>query len=104
MIQGASHGGAQPSQVAAAVVLGDVIGKAECILLIGVVPLHAELDGDAVALGGDVNWRRMQRGFAAVQVFDERLYPALVLENILFAAALIRQGDPHPGIEKGKFA
>ncbi len=46
----------------------------------------------------------MHRGLVLVQVLDEGLDAALVLENILLAAALIQQSDAHTGVEERKLA
>jgi hypothetical protein len=44
----------------------------------------------------------VHRGLVAVEMLDEGLDAALVLEDVLFAAALVQQADAHAGIEEGQ--
>jgi hypothetical protein len=47
--------------VRAAVALRDVVGEAEDVLVIAVIPLQRRLDDDAVPVGDDVDGFRDQR-------------------------------------------
>ena len=49
---------AEAGEVRAAVALRDVVGEAEHVLVVGVVPPQRDLDADAVALGADHDGRR----------------------------------------------
>ena len=87
-----------------AVSLGDVVGEAEDVLLVGVVPLHGDLDTHLLLLDGEVQHAVVNRRLIAVQMLDERLDAALVLEDVLLAAALVEEADAHAGIEKRQLA
>jgi hypothetical protein len=52
-VQGAGQRRAERGQVGAAVALRDVVGEAEDLLVIAVVPLQRDVDADLVALAGD---------------------------------------------------
>ena len=83
VVQRARQRGAETGQVRAAVLLRNVVRVAEHRLLVGVVPLHRDFDARSVlpACGTrrPIGWIA---GPAAVQVLDERLQAALVLEHV----------------------
>ena len=63
----------------AAVALRDVVGKAEDLLVIAVVPLQRDLDANVVALPRDRDRIRNQRRLGAVEIFHEGRDAALVM-------------------------
>ena len=90
----------------AAIALRDVVGEAEHVLVIAVIPLHRDFDRDAVLLADGVDRLRDQLGFGLVEVFDERLHAALIFEDRLIGlgVALIAEDDLHAGVQEGQLA
>ncbi|MNC06246.1 hypothetical protein D3C75_537530 [compost metagenome] len=83
-----------------AITLWDVVGKAVDVFLETVVPLQRHFHTDTVFLGREiediwVNWR-----FVLVQVLNERLDTAFVMEVIFFAVALVAQADRDAGVQE----
>jgi hypothetical protein len=56
---------AEAGQMRAAVALRDVVGEAQHVLVVAVVPPHRDFDADAVALGADGDRRGSISGFLA---------------------------------------
>ena len=99
--------GAEAREVGAALVRVDVVGEREQRLLVGVVPLHRDLDLADVGLVGDVDDLLVQRlaRALAVQVVDEVDDAAVVLEAGLEALpALVGEVDPQALGEEGHLA
>ena len=90
----------------AAVALRDVVGKAQHRLVIGVGPLHRDLDDDAVALAADRDRRRVQRLLRAVEIVHEGFEPAVVMERhgLRLGAAQIGQHQGDAAVQKGELA
>ena len=82
---------ANAGEMGAAVPLRDVVGEAKNVLVVAVAPLQRGLDHDAVALGADLDGRRVQGVLVAVQVFDEGAHAAVVaqLDPVRLDASLI---------------
>jgi hypothetical protein len=82
----------------AAVALRDVVGEAEHVLVIAVVPPHRAFDADAVVLGRIIIGCGHQRGVVAVEIFHEGLDAALVdhLLALLDRVAHVGQNDGTP--------
>ena len=78
---------AEAGEVGAAVALRDVVGEAEHVLVVAVVPPERDLDGDAVALGPDHDRLGDERLLGAVEIAHEGFEPALVVELL---ALLVR--------------
>ncbi len=97
---------AEAGEMGAAVALRDVVGEAEHVLVVAVVPPQRAFDRDAVALGADVDRLRDERALVAVEIVDEGLDAALVahLLALLDRMALVGEHDRHAGIEEGQFA
>ncbi len=93
VVERARHRLAQAGQVRAAVALRNVVGEALDVLGVRVVPLHRDLDGDAVLLADRVEDLRVQHRLAAVHVLDEALDAAGVREVLALAVALVDQLD-----------
>ena len=64
----------------AAVALRDVVGEAEHLLVIAVVPLERDLDADVVALAGDRDRLGNERRLGPVEIADEGGDPAFVIK------------------------
>ena len=90
----------------AAITLRNMVGKAENVLVIAVVPLQGSLNHDPVALAVDQGRRAVQSLLVAVEIFDEGLDAALVMHIDLLRhhSALIGERDGNLGIEEGEFA
>ncbi len=89
-----------------AVALRDVVGEGEDILVIRVVPLERDLDADVVALAGDRDRLRNQRGLGAVEPFDESRDSALVeqLDGLGLLVPGVGQDQADAGIEERELA
>ena len=72
------------------VTLGDVVGVAENIFLIAVVPLQREIELNAVPFRTDREYRWVKLVFLTPQVFNKRLYSAFVFVDIFCADPFIQ--------------
>lgn len=88
----------------AAVVGVDVVGEAEDVLGVAVVPLHRDLDRDAVLAALEEDRLLRQGLLVAVEVLDEAGDAALVLEAVLLAVALVHQADDDAAVQEGQLA
>ncbi len=106
LIERARERGAEAGEVRAAVALGDVVGEAQRVLVIAVVPLHREFDRDSVLLGHHRHGRAVQRLFGAVEVFDERFDAAFVVQVDGFGIGVARvtEVEEDTRIEEREFA
>ena len=97
---------AKAGQMRAAVALRDVVGEAQHVLMIAVVPPQRRLDADAVHVGVDHDRGGHHRLLVAVEVFDEFLDAALVhhLLALLDRVAHVGEHDVDAGIEEREFA
>ena len=75
----------------AAIALRNVVGKALHALLVGVVPLHSDLGGDAVFFADRIEHRRVQRHLVAIHVFDKTLDSAGKREFFFLSITMIDQ-------------
>ena len=100
------QGALEAREMGAAVALRDVVGEGQHVLVVAVVPPHRHIDADAVALAGDADRLRDQRGAAAVEILDELLHAALEVEGCLSGGLrpLVAQHDADAGVEEGEFA
>jgi hypothetical protein len=113
LVDDARHRRAQAGEVGAAVGLRDVVGVAQHLFLVAVVPLHGDFDrelgvvavagGDAGGAGGveDVG---VQHRLGAVDVLDEALDAAGEGEVFLLAGALVDETDLDAVVEEGELA
>lgn len=93
----------ETGQVGAAVTLRDVVGEAEQVLVEAVVPLQGDFHTHAVLFTLDVEVEYLvHRGLVGVQVLDEGLQTAFVLEQLLLAGTLVAQQDADAGVEEGQ--
>src|SRR3954469_4315689 len=88
----------------AAVLLRTVIGKAQHRLLVGIVPLHRHIEGDAVLLTTAEKYVRMQHVLGPVHVLDEALHAAREREVLFLARALVDEDDLDAVVEERKLA
>ncbi len=102
LVEHPRHRRAQAGEVRAAVLLRDVVGEADDVFLVGVVPLHRHVDADAVLLALRAEHVRVQHGLGAVHVLDEALDAAGEGEVLLLAGALVDQHDAHAVVEEGQ--
>ncbi len=106
IVDGAGQRGAQARQMGAAVALRDVVGEAQTRLVIGVGPFHRHFHGHAVPLARHHDRRIVQRALGAVEIGDEGLDAALVMQVDLdlFGVAAVDQLQIDPRIEEGQLA
>src|SRR5689334_6800364 len=94
----------QARQVRAAVALRNVVREALHRFGIRIVPLHRDLDGDAVLLADRVEDLWMQHRLAAVHELDEALDAAGVREVLALAVALVDELDLDAVVQERKLA
>jgi hypothetical protein len=104
LVERARHRRAQPRHVGAAVALRDVVGEALHRFLVGIVPLHRDLDDDAVLLAQRIEDVLVQHVLAAVDVLDEALHAAGESERLFLAGALVGQDDRNAAVQEGELA
>ena len=95
---------AKAGEVRAAVLLRNVVGVAVHALLVGVVPLHRDFHLRVAVAGLEPEHRGMHRRLAAIQVSDEGLQAAVVLEHFGLVLALVDQLDAHAGVQERQLA
>ena len=78
----------------AAVTLRDVVGEAEDVSGVGIIPLHGDLNIDAVNRLVKVDDVLVDYGLVEVEVLDELPDSALVMEHLGLAVELVLDGDP----------
>ena len=83
-----------------AVTLRNVVGKAVDVFLEAIVPLQRHFDANTVFFGGEVEDIRVDRRFVLVQIFNERLDAAFIVEVVFFAIALVAQTNGNAGVEE----
>ena len=86
------------------VLLRNVVRVAEHALLVGVVPLHRDLNIDDTLLSLEAADRLMHGGTSSVQVFDERPQTTGVLKHVGSVLPLIDEFDAHAGVQKRQLA
>ncbi len=106
IVEGAGERGAERGEMGAAVALRDVVGEAEDLLVIAVVPFERDVDPDILALAVDGDRLRDERGLGAIEIADEGGDPAFIIEldRFLLLVAGIGEDEAHAGIEKGELA
>ena len=77
------------------IALRNVVGEAQDAFVKTVIPLHGDFNSDAVIPLKIKVENRVDGRLVMVQVFDEGTQTTLVLEQFLFARALIYQIDTH---------
>ena len=97
---------AESGQMGAAIALRDVVGEAENILVIAVIPLQRRLDHHTIALALDQDRLREDRGLGAIKMGDEGCNAALIDHGVGpdLVLALIAQGDLDARIQEGELA
>ena len=84
----------------AAVALGNVVGKRQHVLVVGIVPPQSDFDIDAVALAAHDDRRRDERLLGAVEIAHEGFDAAFIMQLVAFYFGMARVGedDAHAGI------
>src|SRR5215472_4032711 len=97
---------AEAGEMGAAVTLRNVIGEAQHVLVVAVVPPQRGLHPDAVALRAHHDRGRHDRLLVAIEIFDELLDAAIVVHllALLDRMAHVREYDVDAGIEEGELA
>ena len=90
----------------AAVALRDVVGEAQHVLMVAVVPPQGAVDGDAVLLAVDHDGLGEHGLLGAVEVAHEGGDATFVeqLDDLVLHAALVGQDDAHARVQEGQFA
>ena len=102
-VQGAGEGSPEPGQVGTPIPLGNIVGEAEQVFLVGIVPLHGHFHGDTVFFPVKLEMEDLvQRRLVFVQIADKGTQTPFILEHILFTVTLIQQVDTHAGVQKAE--
>ncbi len=112
LVDDARHRRAQPGEVRATVALRDVVGEAEHLFGVAVVPLHRHFDEHALVLAADLHFDlargvknvRVNGGAGLVDVLDEAAHPAREREILLLALALVDEPDAHAVVQEAQLA
>ena len=89
-----------------AITLRNIVGKAQYVFVVGIIPPERHFNSDAVFFRIQINRRINQRSFCAIKIFNELRKPAFIeeiLRNFL-RAAFVSQDNPRAGIQKSQFA
>lgn len=78
------QGATETGHMGAAVALRDVVGEAEYVLVVAVVPPHRHFDDDAVLFATDGNGLVDQRLLGAIEIDDEGFEAAVIKHFHLF--------------------
>ena len=97
---------AEAGKVGAAIALGDVVGEAEHVLVVAVIPFHRDLDRDAVLLANGVDGLGDQLGLGLVEMLDEGLHAALIhqVDFVRLCVALVAEDDVDAAVQEGQLA
>ena len=97
---------AEAGQMGAAVALRNVVGEAQHVLMVAVVPPQRGLDADAVHLRPNHDRGGHHRLLVAVEIFDEFLDAAVVVHRLalLDRVAHVGQHDIDAGIQERELA
>ena len=89
-----------------AIALGDVVGEAQYVFVITVIPLQRDIDADALLLGGNGDRLSHQWLLVPVEIFHKGRDAAVVIQIVLvdFLMPLVAQQDAHTGVQECKFA
>ena len=96
----AGHRGAQASQMRTAVALRNIIGKAQYVFVVRVIPLHGDFDRNVVFLTDRVKYFRVQYGFAAIDVLHKSGNPAAKRKVFFFIGTQVDQTDFHTVVQE----
>jgi len=106
IVQRPGQGRAEGRQMGAAVALRDIVGEAENILVIAVVPLQCDVDDDivAVAVNGDRLWH--QRRLVTVEILNKGSDSAFVkqVDFLYLFMPCVAQYDVHATVQEGELA
>ena len=105
-VDDAGQRAAETGQVGTAIALRDVVGEAEDILVIAVIPLQRRFHRHAILLAGDQDRRGEDRGLVAIQVGHKGSYTAIIDHGVRIelGLTLIAQGDLDAGVQEGELA
>ena len=85
-----------------AVFLWNVVGIAVHVFLVGIIPLHRQLNTDRALLGSKINHGRVNGRLGTVQMTYKFPNSALSHEFFTLVVTLINELDPNPGIKEGQ--
>ena len=84
----------------AAIPLRDVVGIAEHVFLVAIVPLQCRLDTDAVPVVLEVKYGSVDRRLVAIEMLDKCANSTFVLEHVALVVTLVGQLDSYTGIQE----
>src|SRR5262249_12271684 len=102
-VDGPGQRALEADEVASTLVGVDVVGEGVDALVVPVIPLHRDLERDAVLLRLEED-RGVQGLLRLVEELDEADDPALELEDVALLAPLVDDADLRPGVEEGELA
>ena len=109
LVDHARHRRAQAGQVGAAVALRDVVGEAQHVLVVAVVPLHRHFDTDVGVVVAELVARgvedvRVQHLLAGVDELHEAAHAAGEGEVVFLAVAFVDQADLDAVVQEAQLA
>src|SRR5690606_30263645 len=109
LVDDPGHRRAQAREMGAAVALRNVVGEAEDLLVVGVVPWRGDADADgwavvALVRAAQVQDVRVDRPLGAIDVLHEAAHAARAREVLLLALALVDELDRDAVVEEGELA
>ncbi len=104
IVERAGERGAEGGQMRAAIALRDVVGEAQDVFVIAVIPFQRDVDGHIVARAIDGDRLGHQRLLVAIEPLHERGDPAFIIELHRLAIGMARIGEEQPNarIEEGQ--
>ncbi|GAB1413385.1 hypothetical protein MASR1M97_21210 [Candidatus Desulfobacillus denitrificans] len=105
LVDDAGHCMPQSRKVGSAIGLRDIVGKAQNLLRVGIIPLHRHFDADDASarqrrFAGGVEHRWVQHGLGSVDVLDEACHTAGEGEILFLTYALVDELDLDAVIEE----
>src|SRR5690606_19318309 len=88
----------------ATVALGDVVGKAEQVLVETVVPLQCHFYANTILTLNIEVEDFVHRGLVGVQIGDEGTETTIIFEQLFLGITLVAQSDADARVKEGKFA
>ena len=90
----------------AAIALRDVVGEAQDVFVIAVIPFQRDFNGNAIALPGNRNGIGKEWCLGAIQPFHKGGNPTFIIQLnfLLFGMARVDQEQANARVQKGEFA
>ena len=101
-VHGARQRGTEPGEVGSPILVLDVVREAVDRVLVGIVPLHRDIDLRPLDLAQHADGLVVHRRLGDVQIGDEFHDPAVEVELVRLVGALVAQGDRQTVVQVGE--